>query len=72
MALAFYLRRMEGAGWELAANDTAKGFNITGERAASRVERAAKTWRPVVVPFLMEVFPERTNRLQAFLRERSM
>jgi hypothetical protein len=69
-ALAFFLRRMDGIGWDRAAAETAEGFGLAGERGGPEaVERAAKDWRPVVIPFLIDRFPEKADRLRQFLRE---
>lgn len=71
MALAFYLRRMDGARWVDAAFDTATEFGLSGERMETRVERAARTWRVVCHTFLIEHFPADKDRLNELLREPS-
>lgn len=80
MALAFYLRRMEGMSWNGAAADTAGEFGLQVKRQAglvvstraaeSKVERAAETWRTIVLTYLVQVFPERGDRLRELMRER--
>lgn len=81
MALAFFLRRMDGMSWNGAAADTADEFGLQVKRqggvvvssraAESRVERAAETWRMIVLAYLAEAFAERADRLQELMRERT-
>lgn len=81
MALAFFLRRMDGMSWNGAAADTADEFGLQVKRqggvvvssraAESRVERAAETWRMTVIAYLVEAFPERADRLRELMRERT-
>lgn len=80
MALAFYLRRMEGMSWNGATADTAaefglhvkrQGSTILSTRAAeSKVERAAETWRAIILAYLAELLPEHAERLRELMRER--
>lgn len=73
MALAFRLRLMQGIKWDLATAETAAEFGLPVKRcngrvtstrgAESKVERAEKEWRPIVIPFLAEVFPDRAAEL---------
>ena len=81
MALAFFLRRMDGMSWNGAVADTADEFGLQVKRqggvvvssraAESRVERAAEAWKMIVLAYLMDAFPDRADRLGELMRERT-